>query len=183
MKTPWGESQTEEQLAPGITYYTTASHGGIRIDRKRLAEMPAFLKPASFGEYGQEWFEEDCESALVMLAFRHLPCFAARLKDTVRIVREYYPVAFRKWRDSLPRTCPTCRGSVAVRLNYNPDEPGVCGDAFHGLGTFWARGRCEGCGEFSDDCNCSPCIGCGKKGLPLHADHRCPDCHPENSGE
>ena len=140
MRTPWGESQHEEELAPGITVYSTAGHGGIHLSLDRLREMPACLKRVPrCGKYAASWFEEDCEAALVMLAFRHLPCFDGLYAIARDVVKGTYPEAYAKWKDGLPRTCPTCRGSVAVRLNVDPTVPGVCGDAYHGLGVSWAR--------------------------------------------
>ena len=38
-------------------------------------------------------------------------------------------------------SCPSCGGSVAVRLCGDPEVPGSCDDVFHGRGTSWAKGR------------------------------------------
>jgi len=144
MRTPWGESQTVMELAPGITAVTTAGHGGIHLSLDRVREMPACLKRVPrCGSYTASWFEEDCEASLVALAFRHLDCFSPHYKNARDAVLRYYPEAFAKWKDSLPRTCPTCRGSVAVRLNHDPEVPGVCGDPYHGLGVSWAKPQSE----------------------------------------
>lgn len=64
---PWGEIQTVTGIAPGIYSVTTASHGGLWVSDERMAMMPDALKCNVYGE-GQ-WFEEDCEWALVVLAF------------------------------------------------------------------------------------------------------------------
>jgi hypothetical protein len=69
--TPWGPSQQSEQIAPGITYYSTSSHGGYHLSRERMAKFrEIFPDFKSFA--GGAWFEEDCDWAIVMLAFADL---------------------------------------------------------------------------------------------------------------
>lgn len=63
MKTPWGESQTVEQIAEGIMQVTTARHGGIKLDRKRNAQVPAYMRRPG------GWYEEDCEWSIVGVTF------------------------------------------------------------------------------------------------------------------
>jgi len=65
--TPWGPAERTEQVAPGIVFFSTASHGGYRLSQTRLAEMPDYLRDAR--HITGPWFEEDCEAALVVLAF------------------------------------------------------------------------------------------------------------------
>lgn len=66
--TPWGQAQHATQIAPGIVQYSTAGHGGINLSIDRLAAMPAGLRQiAPFA--GPGWYEEDCDWALVALAF------------------------------------------------------------------------------------------------------------------
>lgn len=79
--TPWGESQTEQEIAPGITFYSTASHGGYHLTDERVAEMPKALRdfvPFGGPQAGPgRWFEEDCDWAVVALAFpQHFPAEA-----------------------------------------------------------------------------------------------------------
>ena len=67
-RTPWGTAQTEEQIADGITMYTTASHGGIKISPARRREMPEKVRnEPTFA--GGNWYEEDCDVALVVYSF------------------------------------------------------------------------------------------------------------------
>jgi len=71
MHTPWGASQEQKQIAKGITRYSTASHGGYHVSADRLAQMPdciRAIKPWA----GTGWYEEDCDWALVVLAFPEL---------------------------------------------------------------------------------------------------------------
>ncbi len=63
MKTPWGTSQNVEILAAGILSVSTASHGGIKLDRKNNAMVPAYMRRAG------GWYEEDCDWAICALVF------------------------------------------------------------------------------------------------------------------
>lgn len=66
--TPWGPSQTEKQVAEGITLHSTAGHGGYLISDERRQQMPEPLR--SWQTYaGGNWYEEDCDWAVVVIAF------------------------------------------------------------------------------------------------------------------
>jgi hypothetical protein len=53
--TPWGPSQSIKEVAPGIHFVSTASHGGLQLSEERQHQMPEGLQ--------EEWFEEDCQWA------------------------------------------------------------------------------------------------------------------------
>ena len=61
--TPWGMSDSNTALAPGIGSYSTPSHGGIHLDAEHNRKMPEALRNAD------GWYEEDCEWAKVALIF------------------------------------------------------------------------------------------------------------------
>ena len=68
--TPWGISDDGGHvLAPGITSYSTPSHGGIHLDAERLAQFTAMFP--NFEPFCKQagWFEEDCDWAFVALCF------------------------------------------------------------------------------------------------------------------
>src|SRR3546814_20946546 len=46
LSTPWGMAQSSEIYADGVVFHSTASHGGIKLDRARNAAMPAVLRVA-----------------------------------------------------------------------------------------------------------------------------------------
>jgi hypothetical protein len=70
MQTPWGQSQTVEQVAPGIQFVSTASHGGYKLDPARNAQIPRAWQDASFNKQGRMgWYEEDCDWCMVALTF------------------------------------------------------------------------------------------------------------------
>jgi hypothetical protein len=73
--TPWGQSHSETVIGAGIMEYTTASHGGIHISGEVFERMPAELR--AIGTWaGPLWYEEDCDSSIVICAFPEL--FPAR---------------------------------------------------------------------------------------------------------
>lgn len=72
MQTPWGESDYSQNEAPGVTYYGTPRHGGLRVDRCAvcydLAEKMANESRYSFTQDDCVWLEEDCDAPRLMQA-------------------------------------------------------------------------------------------------------------------
>ncbi len=68
-QTPWGWTQDATHIAPGVTFYETASHGGFHVTPDAMKAMPPALRalPVFCGEPG--WYEEDCDAVIVVLAF------------------------------------------------------------------------------------------------------------------
>jgi len=68
MRTPWEESQTVKQLAPGVLVVSTAGHGGLMLKAEAFDTLPPHIQKAAmrFGEYF--CYEEDCAYGLVMEA-------------------------------------------------------------------------------------------------------------------
>lgn len=62
-RTPWGEAQEVEHVAPGIAIVSTAGHGGVKLSAARNREVPAPLRRAA------GWYEEDCEFHIVARTF------------------------------------------------------------------------------------------------------------------
>ena len=59
---PWGTVQDEEQIADGIIYVSTASHGGIWVDRELMHRITKEMKDyAAYWSGSSQWFEEDCD--------------------------------------------------------------------------------------------------------------------------
>ncbi|MBM3313008.1 hypothetical protein FJY70_00265 [candidate division WOR-3 bacterium] len=64
--TPWGRSQTQEKLADGFYWVSTAGHGGFLIGRTKAADYLT----SEGRKRGMEWgswlaYEEDCQWAIV----------------------------------------------------------------------------------------------------------------------
>jgi hypothetical protein len=55
MHTPWGPSQHAKTLMDGIIEVSTASHGGIKLDRTKNAQVPDYMRRKG------GWYEEDCD--------------------------------------------------------------------------------------------------------------------------
>src|ERR1700733_7454301 len=71
--TPWGRSDRCTELAPGIVFASTPSHGGFRLHPEMNARVPAEWRDASFNGNGRSgWYEEDCDWSLVALTFPEL---------------------------------------------------------------------------------------------------------------
>ena len=65
-ETPWGPSQSEEQIADGIVFHSTSSHGGIHLDADRNARV----HPAWRADNG--WYEEDVDWGIAAITFPDL---------------------------------------------------------------------------------------------------------------
>ncbi|MDH3662466.1 MAG: hypothetical protein OEU92_20960 [Alphaproteobacteria bacterium] len=66
LQTPWGEADEILVHGKGCVFYSTPSHGGIRLDERRNDEMPAEWRRAD------GWYEEDVHAHHVIVTFPHL---------------------------------------------------------------------------------------------------------------
>lgn len=74
-QTPWGPAQTADEIAPGIIFYSTASHGGYHLSLWRNADVPLAVRKKTFCKLGMKgWYEEDCDARIVESVFSE--CFA-----------------------------------------------------------------------------------------------------------
>lgn len=86
--TPWGAAQSATTIADGIVSVSTASHGGIWVSEARRQAMPAAFRLEG------EWYEEDCEWALVAASFPD--AFRAKygpstVKSAERTIKNLWP--------------------------------------------------------------------------------------------
>jgi len=106
--TPWGEADSVHKVTDGIIFYHTPRHGGYLITDARREEMPEALR--EFQTFaGGNWYEEDCDAGLIVLAFpAHFSPYAVwtclahvkQMTDTARFENlRYYP----KWYGLLDR--------------------------------------------------------------------------------
>lgn len=70
MNSPWGHVQSQKTIAPGITWVSTASHGGYLLSPDRTKELESLL-PGAKSWAGPGAYEEDCDWCLVVLAYPH----------------------------------------------------------------------------------------------------------------
>ena len=97
---PWGEVQWSEELYPGMYLVSTASHGGIMVDREAELCLTSAVRKCGMRDGGYLCFEEDCCEQVVLreLLDRKMWKIPERLKDPEafekelnRIIREYHP--------------------------------------------------------------------------------------------
>jgi hypothetical protein len=122
--TPWGVADFVKVLAPGVVMVCTPSHGGIWLSRERcdampreLAGVPTFVE-RSVGRmpsaHGGRWYEEDCDVALVALAFPEL--FPREfVAGPAGVVASRYSPVVAVWLDRLPAN-DIRRGGAAPAL-------------------------------------------------------------------
>ena len=89
---PWGKVQHQRSIAPGIEMVSTSSHGGCYVSNERLAELPAAVRFAERFNPPGNWYEEDCEVAIVIAAFPDAAAgFGADRAAAIRCLKNYYP--------------------------------------------------------------------------------------------
>ena len=95
IETPWGSSQTSEEIASGIIRHDTASHGGYYVSPERVAEMPKPLR--DFKPFaGPNWYEEDCDWCIVVLAFpKRFP--SDYPPEALKTLKRYQPDVFERF--------------------------------------------------------------------------------------
>lgn len=86
-RTPWGPSQGTTRYGRGITFHSTAGHGGFRVVPTLNATMPKALRLAS------GWYEEDIDYVRVILAFPDRFPEAERLSAD-KTLRDWVPEAW-----------------------------------------------------------------------------------------
>jgi hypothetical protein len=84
---PWGAVQGCREIADGITFVSTASHGGIKLSQARLQQLPMIL------QFEAGWYEEDCESSFVIFGF---PQYFSenQVQSAKRIMMDYFPTQY-----------------------------------------------------------------------------------------
>lgn len=89
IRTPWGNAQTAHVHAEGIVFYSTASHGGFKLDPERNA----LAHPAWRNRCGS--YEEDCEAAKVIVTFPAL--FSEEAVEAAHpTLKNWFPDAYER---------------------------------------------------------------------------------------
>lgn len=89
VRSPWGPVQSVKNIGPGIDFVSTASHGGIKLDRLRNFKMPEAFRLKG------GWYEEDCEASLVIITFPE--CFDAEIVVHAQAtVKNFFPEQYEK---------------------------------------------------------------------------------------
>lgn len=97
IETPWGpsEEQFAEHIAPGITFYATASHGGYRVDMERNKQIPEEYRIQPGPHVDFVWYEEDCGWAPLALTWPEL--FSRATKAAITGMLPHW----KKWVDMI----------------------------------------------------------------------------------
>jgi len=137
--TPWGAAQDTKQVARGITRIDTASHGGYHLNAERLAAMPEQLRRITpFA--GAGWYEEDCDWAIVAIAFpQHFDDFAV-LGAVETQSGQFGQQLAREYLEQDPRGRDVARRAFAFRranAEKFRDQGGMSGD--NGGWTMWCE--------------------------------------------
>lgn len=61
--TPWGKSQYKKTVCRGINFYSTSSHGGFHVSKKKNELIPEYMRDKD------GWYEEDCAWSIVATCF------------------------------------------------------------------------------------------------------------------
>ncbi|MGH6866233.1 MAG: DUF7007 domain-containing protein [Methyloceanibacter sp.] len=89
IRTPWGNAQTAHVHAEGIVFYSTASHGGFKLDRECNALVHSAWRNRGAGQ------EEDCEAAKVIVTFPAL--FSEKAVEAAhRTLKNWFPDAYEQ---------------------------------------------------------------------------------------
>lgn len=83
---PWGAVQDATELADGVWFVHTASHGGIHLSSQRNRRIPARFRSAA------GWYEEDCEWSIAALA--NPDAFPKHQDEARRTAMDWEPDAF-----------------------------------------------------------------------------------------
>ena len=89
MNTPWGRSDYKEDIAEGIVFFGTPSHGGFRVYSKQNKQIPEYMRNAD------GWYEEDCEWSKVAIIF---PQYfkVTEQNDAVNTLKNWMPDIYEK---------------------------------------------------------------------------------------
>lgn len=82
-RSPWGTIDFVHPLADGVWRVATPGHGGIKLDRKRNAAVPAEARRSG------GWYEEDAEWAIAALV--HPDAFPSAEAEAARVCKDWNP--------------------------------------------------------------------------------------------
>ena len=87
---PWGKIQDTKVISDGISFVSTASHGGFKLSRELNAQIPKCFRK----EGG--WYEEDCEYSIVIMFFPEF--FKEKDIDiAMNTVKNWFPDSYEQY--------------------------------------------------------------------------------------
>lgn len=87
---PWGPVQDEHRIAPGITFVSTASHGGFKVDKRLNEKIPKSMRQ----ENG--WYEEDVDWAVIPIIYPD-PFDADTRDRAIAMLKQWRPELYERF--------------------------------------------------------------------------------------
>ena len=69
-QSPWGQIQHVAIKSPDVVFVSTAGHGGFWLSAERHRDLQRRFPFPTYA--GGQWYEEDCDAAVVVCAFPEL---------------------------------------------------------------------------------------------------------------
>jgi len=119
MHTPWGPSQTQKTLAPGIIDVTTAGHGGIHVEKDLNKLIPEYMRTTD------GWYEEDVDWSIVATVFPQ--AFTKEMRDRAKeILKHWVPMAYELYyKETIPPGESHAKDQAAFRVLHHNDYVGM----------------------------------------------------------
>lgn len=149
---PWGPVQSEERIAPGITFVSTASHGGFKVSDELNKKIPASMRQ------DDGWYEEDVEWAIIPVIYPEVFDDDTRQR-AIATIRNWHPKIYERFfEEKLAPGESFKKDEERFRLEHRDDYVGMTayGDWKEGVppgfvGVFAGRGGRTSHGMFPKD--------------------------------
>jgi hypothetical protein len=91
-RSPWGAIQHVTPIIDGVCFVSTASHGGVKLDRRRNAAIPSYMRRAG------GWYEEDCDYSIPFVVFAdEIPEENRAKADAKRTLAAWHPDEYERF--------------------------------------------------------------------------------------
>ena len=104
---PWGKVDSCKEICEGAWFVGTPRHGGIKLDRKRNASVPEYMRRDG------GWYEEDCDWCIPVIAIRDVLQGIWRkegetddqvLESAMDTLLNWHPHSYAQWTGELLHT-------------------------------------------------------------------------------
>lgn len=89
MRTPWGKADSIEQIAPGIVFVGTSTHGGYKLEPSMNQKVNSVWRKQG------GWYEEDVDYNIVHLTFPNI-FDSSKVDSAKKALKHYYPDEYEK---------------------------------------------------------------------------------------
>lgn len=101
MNTPWGKSDWQKKVAVGINWYSTPSHGGVKVSAGKNKLIPEYMRNES------GWYEEDSDWAIPYVVLdqylrefvnhENLKAYVGDYESAVSTLKSWKPYSYEKF--------------------------------------------------------------------------------------